>query len=193
VLNSSTPNPSSSGVRKASPAISPHTPVQGTMPVRGVHGGFDQAQNGRVCGFVEVRHPFVGAVGRPGCTGSNRCADAENFARCASVSAIRQRREFQSSRPMAMFSSKGLPSARSSALHFPRWRWPDSIRPGPKSSVHHLHIAVGAGAKNGAELGAEHFRLRETKRIARQPETDSSPAPVEGARRICRRPGRGCG
>ena len=35
--------------------------------------------------------------------------------------------------------------------------------------IHHLHVALGAGAQDGAELGAEHFRLREA-------EPDGAPA-----------------
>ena len=29
--------------------------------------------------------------------------------------------------------------------------------------IHHLHVALGAGAEDGAELGAEQFRLREAE------------------------------
>ena len=35
--------------------------------------------------------------------------------------------------------------------------------------IHHLDVALGAGAEDGAELGAEHFGLREA-------ETDGAPA-----------------
>jgi len=94
-----------------SPAISPHTPP-GPVPVRGIHSHLDQAEDRRMPSARKGDTlSFVRSA--RACIGSDRAADAENFARCASESAM-TRRTISIIAPMSIFSSNGCfsPAAR---------------------------------------------------------------------------------
>ena len=163
-LNSSTPNPINRGVRKGVAGNFTAHAGPDAVPVRGVHGGFDQPQDGRMRGFVQLGNPFVGAVGGQGVLDQIVAADAEKFRPLGQgVGDQGGGRDFDHRADGHVFV-KGFALGAQFVLAF----FDDGVGlvqfvQAGNHGIHHLHVALGAGAENGAELGAEQFRLGEAE------------------------------
>ena len=138
--------------------------------VRGVNGQLDEAQDGRMRRLVKMRHLLVRAVGGERVLDEVVAADAEKFY------ALRQRVgderggwNFNHRADFQVFVKRNFFRAQFVFAFFDERVGLLQFFEAGNHRIHHFHVALGAGAEDGAELGAEHFRLCEA-------EPDSAPA-----------------
>ena len=169
-LSSSTPRPSNSGMAVESPAISPHTPVQ--MPWR-------RPASMVICSILNIA----------GCVGSYKSATfslrrstasvycmrslvpmLKNSARLPSVLAVSTADGISTMMPTSRFSSKGMPSARSSSMHSAS-RALASVSSSTPEIIGYISFTLPAAlARRRARSCTRKISLRaRQKRIARQP------------------------
>jgi len=138
--------------------------------VGGVHGGLDETQDGGVRGLVEVRDLFVQPVHRQGVLDEVVGAEAEKFGVFAQQVGDDRRRGDLDHHADSQVLVKGhvLGAQLDLALFEKRVGLQDFIQP-RDHRVHHLDIALHAGAEDGPQLGTKDVAFLEA-------EPDGAPA-----------------